>query len=215
MVSQIINSLEQVYGPRILKPNGDPLGELIQTILSQNTSDANSRPAYQALRQTFPNWDSILEASLEAIAEPIKSGGLAMIKAKRIKEALLEIRKQRGELDLCFLKDLPVEKGLAWLKSLKGVGDKTANCVLLFALGKEALPVDTHVFRVSKRLGLIPEKCSLEEAHRLLIRSVPVDRLYSFHVLMIEHGRRACIAQRPRCQSCIIKDICPTFRRSG
>jgi endonuclease III len=213
MVLQIISSLEQAYGPRFLTPHGDPLGELVQTILSQNTSDANSRPAYQALRRTFPQWDSILEASLESIAEPIKSGGLAMIKAKRIKEALLEIRRQRGELDLCFLKDLPVENGLDWLKTLKGVGDKTANCVLLFALGKAALPVDTHIFRVSKRLGLIPNKSSLEEAHRLLIVIVPVDRLYSFHVLMIEHGRRVCTAQRPRCQSCIIKDICPAFPR--
>lgn len=211
MISQIISSLEQAYGPRLLEPHGDPLGELVQTILSQNTSDANSRPAYQALRRTFPRWDSILEASIESIAEPIKSGGLAMIKAKRIKEALLEINRQRGELDLCFLKDMPVEKGLDWLKSLKGVGDKTANCVLLFALGKAALPVDTHIFRLSKRLALIPEKCSLEEAHRLLIGIVPVDRLFSFHVLMIEHGRRVCTAQRPRCQSCIIKDICPAF----
>jgi endonuclease-3 len=212
MISQILISLEKAYGPRVLKPHGDPLGELVQTILSQNTSDVNSRPAYQALRRVFPNWDSILESSIESIAEPIKSGGLATIKAKRIKEALLEIRSRHGELDLCFLEDLTVEKGLEWLKSLKGVGDKTANCVLLFALGKAALPVDTHIFRVSKRLGLIPDKCTLQDAHRILIKIVPLDQLYSFHVLMIEHGRRVCGALRPRCLSCIMKNICPAFQ---
>jgi endonuclease-3 len=208
-VTALISSLEISYGPRPLVPHCDPLGELVQTILSQNTSDANSRPAYQALRQAFPRWEQLLEAPLAAIAEPIKSGGLALIKAQRIQDALLEIRRQRGILDLGFLNDMPVKDGLQWLKKLKGVGDKTANCVLLFALGKPALPVDTHIFRVSKRLGLIPYKASLEEAHQSLIKKVPADRLYPFHMLMIEHGRRICLAQRPRCQSCIIKEICP------
>jgi endonuclease-3 len=209
-INLLIDSLEKAYGPRPLIPHGDPLGELVQTILSQNTSDSNSRPAYQALRRAFPQWQQILETSQEAIAEPIKSGGLAMIKAKRIQEALQEIQNQRGKLDLDFLNEMPVEKALVWLKSLKGVGDKTANCVLLFALGKPVLPVDTHIFRVSKRLGLIPEKSTLEEAHQKLIKKVPPNRIYPFHVLMIEHGRRVCSAQRPRCQSCIIKEICPS-----
>jgi endonuclease-3 len=209
-INDLVDCLEMAYGPRHLEPHGDPLGELVQTILSQNTSDANSRPAYRALRQTFAQWEQLLEAPLEAIAEPIKSGGLAMIKAKRIQEALQEIRNQRGQLDLGFLNDMPVEEGLDWLKKLNGVGDKTANCVLLFALGKPALPVDTHIFRVSKRLGLIPDKSSLATAHENLINKVPISRLYTFHVLMIEHGRRICLAQRPRCQSCIIKEICPS-----
>jgi endonuclease-3 len=209
-ITYLLGSLEKAYGPRRLIPHGDPLGELVQTILSQNTSDANSRPAYQSLRRAFPQWQQLLEAPVASIAEPIKSGGLAMIKAKRIQEALQEINRQRGKLDLGFLNDLPVNEGLDWLKKLKGVGDKTASCVLLFALGKPALPVDTHVFRVSLRTGLIPAKTSLQEAHRILIKKVPVDRLYSFHMLMIEHGRRTCLAQRPHCQSCIIKEICPS-----
>lgn len=211
-IANLLDSLEKAYGRRSLVPHGDPLGELVQTILSQNTSDANSRPAYQALRRAFPQWEQLLKAPVETIAEPIKAGGLAMIKAKRIQSALLEINRQRGKLDLGFLNDLPVIEGLEWLKRLKGVGDKTASCVLLFALGKPALPVDTHVFRVSSRIGLITDNTSLPEAHRVLIKKVPVDHLYSFHMLMIEHGRRTCLAQRPRCQSCIIKEICPSCK---
>ncbi len=208
-ISALIDSLEKAYGARILKPNGDPLGELVQTILSQNTSDINSRPAYQSLRRTFPDWQQLLEASPEAIAGPIRSGGLALIKAQRIQDALREIKLQRGRLDLTFLDDWPVKEALEWLKQLKGVGDKTANCVLLFALGKPALPVDTHIFRVSKRLRMIQQKATLEESHQKLIKIVPAERIYAFHVLMIEHGRRICLAQRPRCQTCSIKDDCP------
>ena len=210
-IPELIDLLEAAYGPRPLKPNGDPLGELIQTILSQNTSDANSRPAYQNLRRAFPRWEQVLDAPVQAIAEPIKSGGLAVIKAKRIQEALREILRQRGHLNLDFLNELPVKEGLEWLKSLKGVGDKTANCVLLFALGKPALPVDTHIFRVSKRLGLIPPKASFEEAHQSLIKKVPTARLYPFHMLMIEHGRRVCSAQRPRCPDCPLNAVCPSY----
>jgi endonuclease III len=209
-VSGLIDILEKAYGPRLLVPHGDPLGELVQTILSQNTSDANSRPAYRALRRAFPGWEQLLEATPESIAIPIKSGGLAMIKARRIKEALQAILTQTGRLDLDFLKDWPAEKGLAWLKSLKGVGDKTASCVLLFALGKPALPVDTHIFRISKRLGLIPAKANPAEAHLLLIGQVPQDRLYPFHVLMIEHGRRVCHSQKPRCPDCVLGPSCPS-----
>jgi endonuclease-3 len=209
-INQLIDELEKAYGPRPFHPHGDPLGEMIQTILSQNTTDKNSRPAYQALRNTFPHWELLLQASPQSIAEPIKSGGLALIKAQRIQAALQSIQNQRGKLDLTFLNDLSVEDGLTWLKKLKGVGDKTANCVLLFALGKPALPVDTHIFRVSKRIGLIGDHATLETAHHELIRLVPFERIYAFHVLMIEHGRQTCSAQRPRCHSCIIEEICPS-----
>jgi endonuclease III len=208
-INYLIDELEKAYGPRELVPHRDALGELIQTILSQNTTDKNSRPAYQALRREFPQWEMLLQTSPESIAVPIRSGGLALIKARRIQDALKAILQQRGSLDLSFLNDLSVEEGIAWLKSLKGVGDKTANCVLLFALGKPALPVDTHVYRVSKRLGLIKSDSTLEEAHRNLIKLVPPSRIYPFHVLMIEHGRRTCTAQRPHCRSCIMESVCP------
>jgi endonuclease III len=210
MIPELIDLLETTYGSRQLIPHGDPLGELVQTILSQNTSDANSRPAYQALKRSFPDWESILEAAPSAIAAPIQSGGLALIKAQRIQEALREIVRRRGRLDLNFLAGLSVEEGLQWLKQIKGVGDKTASCVLLFALGKAALPVDTHVFRVSRRLGLIGPATSPAKAHPLLLKKVPLERLYPFHVLMIEHGRQVCLARSPRCSACVLLAMCQT-----
>ncbi len=208
-ITEILDLLTRHYGPRRLLPNYAPIAELIQTILSQNTSDINSRPAFRALKEAFQDWDSILNATIEQIAAPISRAGLGQIKALRIQQALREIKQRQGKLDLSFLAGLPVSEAREWLKQLPGVGDKTANCVLLFSLGKPALPVDTHIFRVSKRLGLLMDKSSLEEAHRILGDIVPPDEIYEFHVLMIEHGRQICRAQRPRCPECDLKEICP------
>jgi endonuclease-3 len=211
-INRLIDNLEAAYGKRDFQPHGDPLGELIQTVLSQNTSDKNSRPAYQALKQAFPDWNRLLEVPPEAIAAPIKSSGLAMIKARRIQQALSEIKNRRGELDLSFLQDLPVEKGLDWLRSLQGIGYKTASCILLFALGKPAMPVDTHVYRVTTRLGLLPQGTSLDEAHRRLLKMAPLQRIYPFHVLLIEHGRRTCSAPKPRCENCCLNYVCRYYK---
>jgi endonuclease-3 len=208
-IREIVISLGVCYGRPDFRPNHDPLAELVQTILSQNTSDANSRPAFKELMRTFDSWEKIINAGVNEVAEAIKGGGLGMIKAQRIQKALREIKEKRGKLDLTFLDDLPVPEAREWLKELPGVGNKTANCVLLFALGKPALPVDTHVYRVSKRLGLVREKASLDEAHETLEALVPAEDMYYFHVLMIEHGRRTCIAQRPRCPQCILRAMCP------
>ena len=207
----ILKLLEQQYGRRTWQPSFDPLGELVLTILSQNTSDKNSRPAFQSLRKAFPDWSLILQADTAAIAEPIKSGGLATIKARRIQSALREIQQRHGSLDLLFLADMPLEDARDWLVKLPGVGFKTASCVLLFALGMPAMPVDTHVFRVASRLGLIPLKTTVEKAHILLEKAVLPQDLYEFHVLMIEHGRRTCAARRPTCLSCICKSICTGY----
>lgn len=133
-----------------------------------------------------------------------------MDQSRRIKESLQEIKHQRGNLNLDFLADMPVPEAREWLKRLPGVGNKTANCVLLFALGKPALPVDTHIFRVTRRLGLIGERSSLEDAHRILEQIVPAEEIYEFHVLAIEHGRKICIARRPHCPACILKEVCPS-----
>ncbi len=210
-IQRILDLLRKTYGARQFKPHHDPISELVLTILSQNTSDANSRPAFQALKSTFKRWENILDASTEDIAEVIKGGGLGQIKAQRIKESLREIQNRRGELDLNFLEKLPVSESREWLKALPGVGNKTANCVLLFALGKPALPVDTHIFRVSKRLGLIREKADLDEAHLKLELMVSPDANYEFHVLMIEHGRKTCLSHRPRCLQCALKPVCPSY----
>jgi len=205
--------LKQRYGGRQFQPTFEPLSELIQTILSQNTSDHNSRPAFRALKETFSSWDSLLTAEVEDIAEPIKGGGLGLIKAQRIKQALLEIKSRRGKLDLQFLTEMPVGEAREWLRQMPGVGNKTANCVLLFALGKPALPVDTHIFRVSKRLEIIGQADNLDRAHRKLEVLVPNEDIYEFHVLMIEHGRNTCAAQRPHCAQCVLKDICPSYSK--
>jgi len=208
-IHSIVNLLEGRYGPRQLHPHHQPLAELVQTILSQNTSDMNSRPAFRELMHTFDSWEKLLQADVNDIAEVISSGGLGQVKALRIQQALKGIKQRRGSLDLNFLNDMPVPEAREWLKQLPGVGDKTANCVLLFALGKPALPVDTHIFRLSRRLKLISEKASLEEAHRILGGLVPPDKIFQFHVLMIEHGRQVCLSQRPRCGLCILKELCP------
>lgn len=209
-ITTILELLVKEYGRRSFTPHHDPIAELVQTILSQNTSDANSRPAFRSLISTFKNWEDIMQADTGAVADAIKSAGLGQIKAGRIQQALKQIVSKQGQLNLAFLEKLPVPEAREWLKELPGVGNKTANCVLLFALGKPALPVDTHIYRVSGRLGLVRQKASLDESHRILERKVLPDNIYEFHVLMIEHGRRVCLARRPRCLQCILQQFCPS-----
>jgi endonuclease III len=211
-IRQILILLEQQYGAFDLVPNQDPLAELVKTILSQNTSDSNSRPAFKALAAAFGNWDEVMNADTQTIAHTIKSAGLGQIKANRIQQALREIKLRRGTLQLDFLAGMPVPEARDWLKKLPGVGNKTANCVLLFALGKPALPVDTHIFRVAKRLKLIQEKASLDEAHQILECMIDPAVYYRFHVLIIEHGRKICIARHPRCSRCVLQNICPSYK---
>ena len=208
----ILAALIGEYGGRDWQPDDDPLSTLIQTILSQNTSDTNSRRAFESLIVTFPDWEDIAAADVGQIASSIRSGGLGDIKSGRIKQTLGEIKLRRGRLRLNFLKALSLDEAREWLKQLPGVGAKTASCVLLFSLGRPALPVDTHVFRVSRRLGLIDSRTSVEQAHKRLESLVPSDRVYEFHVLMIEHGRRVCKAQRPRCPECVLGECCPSYK---
>jgi len=205
---KIIDRLISEYGSREWQPHDSPLNVLVQTILSQNTSDTNSRRAFRSLRASFPRWEDVVSAEVHKIANAIKSGGLGEIKAGRIKQALGEIQRKRGSLELDFLNELPLDAAREWLKQLPGVGTKTANCVFLFSLGRPALPVDTHIFRVAKRLGLIEAETTVEKAHRRLESLVPPDKIYPFHMLMIEHGRRVCKARRPRCDDCALRRLC-------
>jgi endonuclease-3 len=209
-ISEIIDLLAKEYGSITWRSRTDPLSELIMTILSQNTSDHNSRRAFDSLLSRFGSWQAVAEGSVEDIAESIKLGGLAQVKAPRIKQILEQIRAQRGSLDLRFLKKMPVAEAKEWLRSLPGVGPKTAACVLLFSLKKPVLPVDTHIHRVAKRLGLIDPRVSAEKAHEILGGMVPAQDVYRFHILIIEHGRRVCKAQRPRCRECVLLKGCPT-----
>jgi len=209
-ISEIIKLLAKEYGSITWRSRTDPLSELIMTILSQNTSDHNSRRAFDSLLSRFGSWETVADGRVEDIAEAIKLGGLAQVKAPRIKKILEQIQVQRGTLDLAFLKKVPVAEAKEWLRSLPGVGPKTAACVLLFSLGKPVLPVDTHIHRVAKRLGLIDSRVSAEKAHEILGGMVPAKNVYRFHILLIEHGRRVCKAQRPRCQQCVLLKDCPT-----
>jgi len=211
-ITEIIDLLAKEYGTITWRSRTDPLSELIMTILSQNTSDLNSRRAFESLLTKFGSWEAVAEGSVEDIAEAIKIGGLAQVKAPRIKQILEQIQAQRGLLDLRFLKKMPVAEAKTWLRSLRGVGPKTAACVLLFSLGKPVLPVDTHINRVAKRLGLIDSRVSAEKAHEILGDMVPPRYVYQFHIHVIEHGRRVCKAQRPRCRECVLLKVCPTGR---
>jgi endonuclease III len=204
--------LAQTYGPRRWRGGRDPLDELVMTILSQNTSDINSGRAYHALRKRFSDWHAVLAAPTSEVYEAIKPAGLGNIKAPRIQRTLQAILERRGELRFDFLNDLPLEEARAWLLSLEGIGPKTAACVLMFALGKAALPVDTHVHRVSRRLGLIGPKVNADKAHLLLEAALPPEAVYAFHLNMIQHGRLICHAQRPSCERCSLRDICDFYR---
>lgn len=196
------------YGEPVLGGTLDPLSELILTILSQNTADTNSGRAYDSLRERFPTWEAVLGADPADLAEAIHIGGLANIKAPRIQEILRQLQEERGSLSLDFLADIPVADAREYLTSLHGVGPKTAACVLLFALHKPVFPVDTHVHRVTRRLGLIPQKATPEKTGLLLEEMVPEEVYYPFHVNLIRHGRAVCKAGRPRCEACPIAQEC-------
>jgi endonuclease-3 len=191
----------------------DPLDELINTILSQNTTDLNRDRAYRALRAKFPAWEAVRDAPSGQVIAAIKSAGLANQKGPRIQQVLRRITAERGELDLNFLRDLPTDEAKAWLISLDGVGLKTASIVLLFALGKPAFPVDTHIHRVTGRLGLIPPKTSADKAHGILEELLPPEWYHSFHLNVIAHGRQVCQAQRPLCDQCVLQKQCDDYRQ--
>ncbi|MFC1979283.1 endonuclease III domain-containing protein [Chloroflexota bacterium] len=210
-ISQILEILKEEHEVHAGQSRSDPISVLVQTILSQNTSDINSRSAFASLISSFGSWGNVADADVDAVEHAIRHGGLGRVKAVRIKQALKEIKRKRGRLELDFLKQLKVFEAKDWLVQLPGVGVKTASCVLLFSLGMPALPVDTHVLRVAKRLGLISFRTTLEGAHKLLGELVPVQEVYQFHVLLIEHGRKVCRAQRPLCRGCILKEICSSY----
>jgi len=209
-IEEVIELLEQEYGSGQWQPDRDPIDVLIGTILSQNTSDANSGRAFASLKASFDSWEAVASAPAEHIAQVIQSGGLSQIKAVRIKQVLEQIEKEQGRISLDSLKSKSMAEAEDYLMRLPGVGHKTARCVLLFSLGKPSLPVDTHVFRVAKRLGLIDSRVSVEKAHSLLQEQTPPSKVYQFHIHMIEHGRRICHARQPRCDRCILRGACPS-----
>jgi endonuclease-3 len=206
---ELIEILDEYYGRAPAQPSGDPIAELVLTLLSQHTSDHNSGRAFHRLLERFETWDEVIAAPTFEVEDAIRPGGLAPTKAPRLQELLGAVREQLPEYDLHFLQDLPLDEAKAWLRALPGVGPKTAACVLLFALGRPALPVDTHVDRVSRRLGLVPPKASVEQAHTILEAMLDPDEVYAFHVDLIQHGRRTCHARGPECPRCPLLERCP------
>ena len=209
---EVMGLLDAEYGPVEWTRRYDPAWELVYTILSQHTSDINSERAFENLRRVFDSLEAVSEASPAEIEDAIRMGGLARVKAPRIKAVLRQIDDELHSYDLSFLAEMSLDEAKTWLKHLPGVGPKTAAIILCFSLGMPAMPVDTHIFRVSKRLGLIGAKVSADKAHDLLEPMVPAADVFAFHMYLIRHGRQVCKAQRPLCDNCVMASECPSRR---
>lgn len=202
------------YGRPTWRPHLEPVAELVSTILSQNTNDVNRDAAYDNLRACFPTWEQVRDAPEQEVIEAIRRAGLANQKGPAIQNALHHITKEQGKIDLDFLKELSSERAAEWLENLKGVGPKTAAIVLLFSLDKPAFPVDTHVYRVTGRLGIRPAKMSPTKAHQYLAKQFPPDTYYPVHLNLIRLGREICKARKPLCQCCPLQEICEYYQHS-
>jgi endonuclease III len=203
--------LTREYGDQVPpRRRPDPLDELVLTVLSQNTNDVNRDRAYSELRRRWPTWDQVLAAPVSEVEDAIRVGGLARQKSARLQAILREIREREGALSLARLCRLSREDALAYLYSFKGVGDKTAAIVLLFCCGEPVFPVDTHIFRVSRRLGLAPERATAGQAHEIMGAVVPAEAMYRLHLNLIEHGRRTCHPRKPECERCCLRSKCPS-----
>ena len=209
-VADVMLLLGPEYGPFEWSPRYDPASELVYTILSQHTSDINSGRAFKNLMTTFGSLDAVANAEVGDIEDAIRMGGLARVKAPRIKAVLNQVREEVGSFDLSFLGELPLNEAKAWLKRLDGIGPKTAAIILCFSLGMPAMPVDTHIYRVAQRLGLVGKKISAEKAHDVLEAKVEPEDVFDFHLLLINHGRQVCKALRPRCDRCVLAGGCPS-----
>ena len=211
-LQEVLRLLGRAHGPLPRRRRGEPIDVLVATILSQNTNGANSSAAFGNLRERFGDWEEVADASVGRIERCIHVGGLSRVKAPRIRSILRRIRREEGELRLDFLAGKRPEEALAYLTGFEGVGAKTAQCVLLFAFGMQVFPVDTHIHRIAIRLGVLDAKVSAKRAHEALAPMiVPRDR-HEMHVLLIDHGRRVCLARGPRCDRCVILRHCPFGR---
>lgn len=210
-IRRLVEALEQEYGTGDERQRLDPMDELISCILSQHTSDAASFPTFFRLRERFPSWEQVARLDERRLANEIRGAGLANQKARSIRAVLRELRKRFGTYTLEPLRQMEMEDARRFLVSLPGVGPKTAAIVLCFGFGLPAIPVDTHVFRVAWRLGLIDKQIGAERAHDLLQRMVAPDLAYRFHVALIRHGRRTCHARKPACENCVVRRRCAWY----
>jgi endonuclease-3 len=205
---KIHERLLEFYGEPIWRNPLPAIDELVSTILSQNTNDINRDRGFNALRAKFGTWEEVRDALSQDVIDAIRPAGLANQKGPRIQQVLRSITEERGGLDLSFLENLSVEEARAWLTRFNGVGPKTAAIVLCFSLGKPAFPVDTHIYRVTGRIGLRPERMTVEQAHPHLESLFPPETYYPAHLNIIRLGREICQARRPRCEVCPIVDLC-------
>jgi endonuclease-3 len=210
-VIRIDKLLAQRYGEKTFKTGPDPLTELILTVLSQNTNDTNRDRAFKSMKERFPRWQDILESSPAKLAGAINVGGLAKIKSTRILKLLKFIKSEQGEPNLDFLNKWSDDKVSEYLLRIDGVGPKTAACVMAFSLGRQVMPVDTHVHRVSSRLGILPPKMTAESAHEYFLDFKDVVNLYQLHLNLIAHGRQVCRARNPQCAECNLKRLCKYY----
>jgi endonuclease-3 len=211
-VRAIRDRLRELYGRPVNRPHGHPIAELVRTVLSQNTNDRNRDVAYERLRARLPTWEEVRDAPVSEVEAAIRPGGLSQTKAPRIQQILRSLSGDGDEPSLDWLADADRDAAIAYLTALPGVGRKTAACVMIFALGRPEIPVDTHVHRVGARLGLFPPRASFERAHdEMLAITDPADA-YELHINLITHGRRVCRPQ-PRCEQCALRRMCPWFRR--
>jgi endonuclease-3 len=208
-IATAIGALEKAYGEKVRRRLDDPLESLIRTVLSQNTNDVNRDRAFDTMRAAFPTWRAVMHAPTRKLADAIRVGGIANVKSGRIQRILRRIEARFGALDLTSLRTLSPDEAAAILGGFDGVGLKTVKCVQVFALGQDVFPVDTHIFRLSKRMGFVEAKATREHAHEVMERLVPPAKRYSFHLNMIEHGRRVCTARRPLCADCVLRRSCP------
>ncbi len=206
----IVGLLDREYFRPRWAPRFQPVEELVYTILSQNPSDTNSEGALRSLEEAFPTWEEVAAAPAAEIAAAIRHGGLAESKSAYIKQVLTALLEEHGDLSLSFIENMSDEEAMSYLTRFRGVGPKTAACVLLFAFGRPVMPVDTHVYRVSRRLDFIGEDMSREQAQRLLTAIVPPEDIFSLHINLVAHGRQVCKAGRPRCTECVIEPLCPS-----
>jgi endonuclease-3 len=209
-IVEAIQRLSERYAPFPQEPRLEPIQELVFTILSQHTSDTNSERAFRGLMARFGTLEEVARADVAEIEQAITSGGLARVKAPRIKAVLNRVLELNGSLDLSFLREMPLNEAKAWLRQLPGIGPKSAGIILSFALGMPAMAIDTHIYRVCRRLGVIGPKVTAEKAHEVLEATVAPDQVFQFHVSFITHGRQVCKAQRPRCTECVVALGCPS-----
>ena len=209
LIARIHRKLVKAYGARPIQCWGKGVDVLVDTILSQNTSNKNSDAGYKRLRRTFRSWNQVMNAPVEEVEKAIRISGLSNLKAPRIQAILRQIKQQRGKIDLQFLGDMNEREAFEYLTRFSGVGPKTAHCTLLFAFGKAMFPVDTHIHRIARRLQLVDAKATAEQTQEILEPTIPPKNRYELHVLLIEHGRKTCRAINPKCDVCPLLDPCP------